>query len=32
MSKAEMSAMIELILAFGAERGVRFHDEEPRAA
>lgn len=31
MTKDEMSALIELIIAFGAERGVQFHDEE-RAA
>jgi hypothetical protein len=29
MSKAEMSALIELIYAFGAEHGVIFNDEAP---
>jgi hypothetical protein len=28
MSKGEMSALIELIHAFGAERGVKFGDED----
>lgn len=32
MSKEEMSGMIELMLAFGAERGVRFHDDLGEAA
>jgi hypothetical protein len=29
MSKAELSELIELVYAFGAERGVKFHDSEP---
>ena len=29
MSKDEMSALFELIAAFGAERGVKFGDETP---
>jgi hypothetical protein len=29
MSKGEMSALFELIEAFGAERGVKFGDEAP---
>jgi hypothetical protein len=28
LSKAEMSDLIEIILAFGAKHGVRFHDEQ----
>lgn len=32
MSKDEMSALIELILAFGAEHGVMFHDQQSEAA
>ena len=32
LSKAEMSDLIELIHAFGAEHGVVFHDPEARAA
>jgi hypothetical protein len=31
MSKAEFSALIELIYAFGAERGVVFHGDEVAA-
>jgi hypothetical protein len=30
MTKAELSDLLELIAAFGAERGVRFHDEAAR--
>jgi hypothetical protein len=29
LSKAEMSDLIELIHAFGAQHGVAFHDKEP---
>jgi hypothetical protein len=32
MSKEEMSSLLELIMAFGAERGVTFHDEMESAA
>lgn len=32
MGKGEMVALIELILAFGAARGVTFHDQELEAA
>ncbi len=32
MSKDEMSALIELILAFGAEHSVTFHDQQSEAA
>ena len=32
MTKAEVAELIELIAAFGAERGVQFHDSEARAA
>jgi hypothetical protein len=32
MSKGEMSDLLELIHAFGAERGVVFHDQQDRAA
>ncbi len=32
MSKDEMSALIELIMAFGAEHGVTFHDQQSEAA
>lgn len=32
MTKAEMAELIELILAFGAERGVTFNGSEERAA
>ncbi len=32
MSKDEMSALIELILAFGAEHSVTFHDQPTEAA
>ena len=32
MTKAEFSDLLELITAFGAERGVQFHDSEARAA
>jgi hypothetical protein len=32
MSKAEMSDLIELMFAFGAERGVRWSEPEARAA
>lgn len=32
MSKDEMSALIELITAFGAERGVVFNDQQQEAA
>lgn len=32
MSKEEMSALLELILAFGAEHGVVFHDDLSREA
>ncbi len=32
MSKDELSALIELILAFGAEHGVTFHDQQSEAA
>lgn len=32
MTKKEMSELLELIMAFGAERGVVFHDDERRAA
>lgn len=32
MSKARMSELQELIAAFGAERGVRFFDEQEQAA
>jgi hypothetical protein len=32
MTKEEMSNLIELIAAFGAERGVIFHDDQERAA
>lgn len=31
LSKEEMSDLIELIAAFGAKHGVRFHDEEKAA-
>lgn len=31
MTKAEMSDLIELIHAFGVERGVRFNDEREAA-
>ena len=32
MTKEEMSNLLELIMAFGAEHGVIFHDAESRAA
>lgn len=32
MSKGELSDLLELIHAFGAERGVRFHEPEQEAA
>jgi hypothetical protein len=32
LSKAEMSALIELMLAWGAENGVHFHDRQEVAA
>ena len=32
LSKAEMSDLMELIAAFGAEHGVVFHDREPADA
>jgi hypothetical protein len=32
MSKDEMSQLIELIMAFGAERGVSFHDQPTERA
>jgi hypothetical protein len=32
LSKGEMSDMIEFMLAWGAENGVTFHDQEQRAA
>jgi NinB protein len=32
LSKAEMSALIELMLAWGAENGVQFHDRQEAAA
>lgn len=32
LSKDEMSQLIELIFAFGAERGIRFKDDEAQAA
>lgn len=32
MTKAEMSDLLELIMAFGAERGVAFQDDIGRAA
>jgi hypothetical protein len=32
MTKSEMSDLLELIAAFGAERGVIFHDREELAA
>jgi hypothetical protein len=32
LSKDEMADLIELILAFGAEHGVEFHETEARAA
>lgn len=32
MSKEELSALLELIYAFGAEKGVVFHDEQRNAA
>lgn len=31
MSKQELSNLLELIMAFGAERGVKFHDEREKA-
>jgi hypothetical protein len=32
LSKAEMSDMLEIIMAFGAQHGVVFHDSESAAA
>jgi hypothetical protein len=32
MGKAEFSDLLELIAAFGAERGVKFHDDKGEAA
>jgi hypothetical protein len=32
LSKAEMSDLIEIIMAFGAQHGVVFHDQEGAAA
>jgi len=32
MRKSEMSDLLELIAAFGAERGVVFHDQQEQAA
>ena len=32
MTKDEMSALIELVLAFGAEHSVTFHDQQSEAA
>lgn len=32
LSKGEMTELIELILSFGAERGVVFHDQQAEAA
>lgn len=31
LSKAEMSGLIEFMMAWGAENGVIFHDQEPSA-